>query len=75
MLIDLTQRHHIRPQMKLIVFREQTIPHPITGSLVQTSKMLGEARITSVFKDLSEATLLTEVKGQQVQQKDKVITK
>lgn len=75
MLIDLTQRHHIRPQMKLIVFREQTIPHPITGRLLQTSEMLGEARITSVFKDLSEATLLTEVEGQQVQQKDKVITK
>jgi hypothetical protein len=77
MLIDLTQRHHIRPQMKLIVFREgKTISHPITGRLLQTpSERLGEARVTSVFKDLSEATLLSEVKGQQVKQKDKVMTK
>jgi hypothetical protein len=76
-LIDLTQRHHIRPQMKLIVFREgKTISHPITGRLLQTpSERLGEARVTSVFKDLSEATLLSEIKGQQVKQKDKVMTK
>jgi hypothetical protein len=76
LLTDLTASHGIKRYMKLIVFRAgEDLMRPPTGRLLKKDTILGEARITAVSADLSEATLLQAVQAGDVQELDQVITK
>ena len=74
---DLNERHGVKRFMKLLIFRPgQEFKHPQTGHLLKKPDViLGEARITAVSPDLSEALVLpTEALGD-VRESDMVITK
>ena len=74
---DLNERHGVKRSMKLLIFRPgQEFKHPQTGRLLKKPDViLGEARITAVSPDLSEALVLpSEVPGD-VRESDTVITK
>ena len=77
LLTDLSRQHGVRQAMKLVVFRDgATRKHPSTGKpMHEPERLLGEARITAVSDDLSEALWLPSVSPQGVQKFDRVITK
>jgi hypothetical protein len=74
---DLSKGHGIKRYMKLIVYRAgEEVQHPGTGRLLHKPEViLGEARITAVSDDVSEATLLSSQWVGNVHESDKVITK
>jgi hypothetical protein len=76
-VVDLAKGHGIQRYMKLIVFREgEERQHPLTGTMLQKPHaVLGEARITAVADDLSEAVLLRTEQTGDVRELDRVITK
>jgi hypothetical protein len=63
--------------MKLLIFRPgQEFKHPQTGRLLKKPDViLGEARITAVSPDLSEAQVLPSEAPGDVRESDMVITK
>jgi hypothetical protein len=63
--------------MKLLIFRPgQEFTHPQTGRLLKKPDViLGEARITAVSPDLSEALVLPSEAPGDVRESDMVITK
>ncbi len=63
---SLSKKHHVRERMKLLVFREEE---------GLQDEILGEARITKVITDSSEARLLESGTRIHVRKQDKVITK
>jgi Glucodextranase, domain B/Curli production assembly/transport component CsgG len=77
LLTDLAERHGVRRYMKLIIFRPgQELKHPHTGRLLQRpDTILGEARITAVSADLSEALMLISATPGDGEGVDRVITK
>ncbi len=77
LVVDLTKGHGIQRHMKLIIFREgEERQHPLTGKMLhKPHAVLGEARITAVSDDLSEAILLLTEQTGDVRELDKVITK
>jgi TolB-like protein len=77
LVVDLAKGHGIQRYMKLIVFREgEERQHPLTGTMLQKPHaVLGEARITAVADDLSEAVLLRTEQTGDVRELDRVITK
>jgi hypothetical protein len=77
LLVDLTKGHGVQRYMKLIVFREgEERQHPRSGKMLQKPHaVLGEARITVVANDLSEAVLLRTEQTGDVRELDRVITK
>jgi TolB-like protein len=75
---DFGTASHVKPDMKFIVYREvEAIVHPITGKkLGAETKELGQARIVNVLEDMTIGKLVADVAaGQQIQVKDKIITK
>ncbi len=74
---DLRKEHGIKRYMKLIVYRAgEEVQHSGTGRLLHKPEViLGEARITAVSDNLSEATLLSSQRAGNVHESDKVITK
>ncbi len=77
LLTDLSEAQGIRQHMKLIIYREgKTLTHPRTGKILQRpGQILGEARIKTVSRDLSEAALLSSQENGRVQELDRVMTK
>jgi hypothetical protein len=77
LVVDLAKAHGIKQYMKLIVFREgEERQHPLTGKMLhKPHAVLGEARITAVSDDLSEAVLLRTEQTGDVRELDRVITK
>jgi hypothetical protein len=74
---DLNERHGVKRSMKLLIFRPgQEFTHPQTGRrLKKPDVILGEARITAVSPDLSEALVLPSEAPGEVRESDMVITK
>jgi hypothetical protein len=74
---DLNERHGVKRSMKLLIFRPgQEFTHPHTGRLLKRPDViLGEARITAVSPDLSEALVLPSEAPGDVRESDMVITK
>lgn len=74
---DLAAGQGVKRYMKLIVFRAgRTLTNPRTGRLLRKpDKVLGEARIVAVTKDLSEAVLLPSEGLGHIQEADQVMTK
>ncbi len=74
---DLNERHGVKRFMKLLIFRlGQEFKHPQTGRLLKKPDViLGEARITAVSPDLSEALVLPSETLGDVRESDMVITK
>ena len=74
---DLNERHGVKRSMKLLIFRPgQEFKHPQTGRLLKKPDViLGEARITAVSPDLSEALVLPSEGLGDVRESDMVITK
>ena len=74
---DLNERHGVKRSMKLLIFRPgQEFKHPQTGRLLKKPDViLGEARITAVSPDLSEALVLPSEGPGDVRESDMVITK
>jgi hypothetical protein len=74
---DLNERHGVKRFMKLLIFRPgQEFKHPQTGRLLKKPDViLGEARITAVSPDLSEALVLPSETLGDVRESDMVITK
>jgi hypothetical protein len=77
LLTDLAASQGVKQFMKLIIFRPgQEIKHPKTGRLLKRPPtIMGEARLTAVSQDTSEATPLTSELMEKVQELDMVITK
>jgi hypothetical protein len=73
--VTFSSQQGMQPGTKLIVFREgKKIAHG--GKILQTpAPLLGEARITAISADLSEARLLPSVQSAEIQESDRVITK
>jgi hypothetical protein len=73
--VTLSSQAGMQPGTKLLVFREgKKIAHG--GKILQTPPvLLGEARITAVSFDLSEARLLSSAPSAEIQESDSVITK
>ena len=68
----------VKKDMKFIVYREgEAIVHPVTGKkLGAETKELGQARVINVLEDMTIGKLIADVKaGEQIQVKDKIITK
>ncbi len=68
----------IKKDMKFIIFREgEVIVHPVTGKkLGSETKELGQARVINILEDMTIGKLVAEVtEGQQIQIKDRIITK
>jgi hypothetical protein len=76
-LTDLSHSHRIQQAMRLIIFREgKEVKHPVTGRMLRPpAKVIGEARITAVSDDLSEAIVQRVEPSEDVRELDKVITK
>jgi len=74
---DLNEQHGVKRFMKLLIFRPgQEVKHPQTGRLLKRPDViLGEARITAVSPDLSEALVLPSETLGDVRESDMVITK
>jgi tetratricopeptide (TPR) repeat protein len=75
--VDIGSNRAIRESMKLYIFREgKALKHPVTGKILGApTTSLGEARITAVYDEFSQATLVQEPSSDAIQQLDKVITK
>ncbi len=75
--VDLGTPHGIKKYMKLVIFRDgEEIKHPITGKVLHTeTELVGEAKVDSVFDDVSRAVLLKSEKLPDIKQLDRVITK
>jgi hypothetical protein len=73
--VTLSSQQGMQAGTKLLVFREgKKIAH--NGKILQTpAPLLGEARITAVSADLSEAQLLPSVPSAEIQESDRVMTK
>jgi hypothetical protein len=64
----------IKPQRRLVVYREEPIEHPVTGKVLGAdNEILGHARVTQVLPEMSRAELLDD-KGETIKRLDKVIT-
>jgi hypothetical protein len=76
-LVDIGGKTAVRESMKLYIFREgKVIKHPVTGKVLGSPvTSLGEARITAVYDEFSQATLMQAIPAEAIQQLDKVITK
>ncbi|MGA1864245.1 MAG: hypothetical protein ACMUHX_04210 [bacterium] len=75
--IDLGEKDHLLPYMKVIFFREGE-PVKLTGSeriLERKINILGEGRIKKIYKSSSEATLTSDKGDNQIEVDDRVITK
>jgi TolB-like protein/tetratricopeptide (TPR) repeat protein len=75
---DFGTASRVKKDMKFIVYREgAAIVHPITGKkLGAETKELGEARIINVLEDMTIGKLIADIKpGEQIQVKDKIVTK
>jgi hypothetical protein len=70
---SLSKTQNVRSNMKLIVFREEGSAEA-TGQKNE-QEILGEARITGVYDKFSEAALIKLGVSENVQPKDKVVTK
>jgi hypothetical protein len=77
LLTDLTAEDGIKRYMRLLIFRPgETFTHPRSGRLLRRpDTILGEAQITTVTTDLSEATVLSSEQLGNVRESDRVITK
>ena len=77
LITDLAEAQGIRQHMKLLIFRPgEEFKYPQSGRLLRKpDKIIGEARVTAVTADLSEATLLLSESSGEVQEADRVITK
>jgi Glucodextranase, domain B/Curli production assembly/transport component CsgG len=77
LITDLAEAQGIRQHMKLLIFRPgEEFKHPQSGRLLRKpDKIIGEARVTAVTADLSEAILLLSESSGEVQEADRVITK
>ena len=70
---DLGQEE-IRMQRRLLVYREETIKHPVTGKILGAdNEIIGQARVTQVMPEMSKARILDD-KGRDIKPLDKVIT-
>jgi hypothetical protein len=76
-MVDIGGNMAVRESMKLYIFREgKVIKHPVTGKILGSpTTSLGEARITTVYDEFSQATLMHAIPAEAIQQLDKVITK
>jgi hypothetical protein len=74
---DLGTNKNLQKEMKVIIYREgEKICHPVTGKVLGCdTNVLGEATLVQVFEDLSKGKLVLADKAQNIQEKDKVITK
>jgi TolB-like protein len=75
---DFGSASRVKKDMKFIVFREgEIMVHPVTGKkLGAETKELGQARVITVLEDMTVGKLIAEViAGEQIQVKDKIITK
>jgi TolB-like protein len=64
----------IKPQRRLIVYREEPVEHPVTGKVLGANNViLGHARVTQVLPEMSRAELLDD-KCETIKRLDKVIT-
>lgn len=71
---NLSKTNHVRPRMKLIVFRDASVPGETTSDR-GAHEILGEARLIDVSDRSSVATLLAPTSTGDVKAHDKVITK
>jgi hypothetical protein len=76
-MADIGSNMALRESMKLYIFREgKVVKHPVTGKILGSpTTSLGEARITAVYEEFSQATLMPDASSDAIQQLDKVITK
>jgi hypothetical protein len=67
----------MQQHMRLIIFREgDERRHPVTGRMLRKpAKVIGEARITALSDDSSEAIVQRLEPAEEVRERDKVITK
>ena len=64
----------IKPQRRLIVYREEPVKHPMTGKVLGgDNEIIGRARVTQVMPEMSKAELL-ESKAEAIRPLDRVIT-
>jgi len=63
----------IKPQRRLILYREEPIEHPVTGKVLgANNRIIGRALVTEVMPDMSKAELL-DCKGEAVRRLDRVM--
>ncbi len=75
--VDLGTPHGMKKNMKLVIFRDgEEIKHPIPGKVLHTeTEIVAEAKVDSVFDDVSRAVLLKSENPVEIKQLDRVITK
>jgi TolB-like protein len=74
---DFGSIHHIKKDMKFIVFREGApVIHPVTGkALGKETEELGVARVINVFEEMSLGKLEADFDPNKIMLKDLIITK